>query len=186
MNQNDPFAGLPSVPAFTVTSTSVRAGEALPAAQLSGVSGVPGGEDRSPQLSWSGAPEGTRGYAVTVYDPDAPTQSGFWHWAVANIPADVTDLPEGAGDDSGSGLPAGAFQLPNDARMARFIGGAPPAGHGPHRYFITVHALDVPDIGVPAEGTPAYLGFTIASHILGRATLVATAETPASFSPSGV
>ncbi len=179
MNQNDPFAGLPSVPAFTVTSTSVRAGEPLPAAQLSGVSGVPGGEDRSPQLSWSGAPEGTRGYAVTVYDPDAPTQSGFWHWAVANIPADVTELPEGAGDDSGSGLPAGAFQLPNDARMARFIGGAPPAGHGPHRYYITVHALDVPDIGVPAEGTPAYLGFTIASHILGRATLVATAETPA-------
>ncbi|QXE33771.1 YbhB/YbcL family Raf kinase inhibitor-like protein [Streptomyces sp. GMY02] len=179
MNGNDPFAGLPSAPAFTVTSASVRTGEALPAAQMSGMFGVPGGEDRSPQLSWSGAPEGTRGYAVTVYDPDAPTQSGFWHWAVANIPAEVTDLPEGAGDDSGSGLPAGAFQLPNDARMARFVGAAPPAGHGPHRYFITVHALDVADIGVPAEGTPAFLGFTIASHILGRATIVATAEIPA-------
>ncbi|GAA1914006.1 YbhB/YbcL family Raf kinase inhibitor-like protein [Streptantibioticus ferralitis] len=179
MNGNDPFAGLPSASAFTVTSTSVRAGEALPAAQMSGMFAVPGGEDRSPQLSWSGAPEGTQSYAVTVYDPDAPTQSGFWHWAVANIPADVTDLPEGAGDDSGSGLPAGAFQLPNDARMARFVGGAPPAGHGPHRYFITVHALDVADIGVPAEGTPAFLGFNIASHILGRATIVATAETPA-------
>ncbi|MEU1628583.1 YbhB/YbcL family Raf kinase inhibitor-like protein [Streptomyces sp. NPDC020096] len=179
MNGNDPFAGLPSAPAFTVTSTSVRAGEALPAAQMSGLFGVPGGEDCSPQLSWSGAPEGTQSYAVTVYDPDAPTQSGFWHWAVANIPADVTDLPEGAGDDSGSGLPAGAFQLPNDARMPRFVGGAPPAGHGPHRYFITVHALDVADIGVTAEGTPAFLGFNIASHILGRATIVATAETPA-------
>ncbi|MDX3852706.1 YbhB/YbcL family Raf kinase inhibitor-like protein [Streptomyces sp. AK02-01A] len=179
MNGNDPFAGLPSAPAFTVTSTSVRPGEALPAAQMSGLFGVVGGEDRSPQLSWSGAPAGTQSYAVTVYDPDAPTQSGFWHWAVANIPADVTDLAEGAGDDSGSGLPAGAFQIPNDARLARFVGGAPPAGHGPHRYFITVHALDVADIGVPAEGTPAFLGFNIASHILGRATIVATAETPA-------
>ncbi|MFE1959943.1 YbhB/YbcL family Raf kinase inhibitor-like protein [Streptomyces sp. NPDC059479] len=179
MNGNDPFAGLPAAPAFTVTSTGVRADEALPAAQMSGMFGVPGGEDRSPQLSWSGAPEGTQSYAVTVYDPDAPTQSGFWHWAVANIPADVTDLPEGAGDDAGSGLPAGAFQLPNDARLARFIGAAPPAGHGPHRYVITVHALDTPDIDVPADGTPALLGFNIASHILARATITATAETPA-------
>jgi len=102
--------------------------------------------------------------------------SGFWHWAVANIPATVTELPEGAGDDTGSGLPAGAYQLPGDARAARFVGAAPPAGHGEHRYFITVHALDVEDIGVPAEGTPAFLGFNMASHILGRATLVATGE----------
>ena len=176
---NDPFARLPQVPAFTVTSTTVRNGEVLPAAQMSGLFGVPGGADISPQLSWSGAPEGTQSYAVTVYDPDAPTQSGFWHWAVANIPADVTDLPEGAGDDTGKELPAGAFQLRNDGGQARFIGAAPPAGHGAHRYFITVHALDVADLGVPAEGTPAYLGFTISSHILGRATIVATAEIPA-------
>ena len=176
---NDPFARLPQVPSFTVTSTTVRDGEVLPAAQMSGLFGVPGGADISPQLSWSGAPEGTQSYAVTVYDPDAPTQSGFWHWAVANIPADVTDLPEGAGDDTGKELPAGAFQLRNDGGQARFIGAAPPAGHGAHRYFITVHALDVADIGVPAEGTPAYLGFNIASHILGRATIVATAEIPA-------
>jgi Raf kinase inhibitor-like YbhB/YbcL family protein len=92
----------------------------------------------------------------------------------------VTGLPEGAGDDAGSQLPAGAVQLPNDARTARFIGAAPPAGHGPHRYFITVHALDVTDIGVPADGTPAVLGFTMTSHILGRATIVGMAETPAS------
>jgi Raf kinase inhibitor-like YbhB/YbcL family protein len=176
---NDPFARLPQVPSFTLTSTTVRDGEVLPAAQMSGMFGVPGGADSSPQLSWSGAPEGTQSYAVTVYDPDAPTQSGFWHWAVANIPADVTDLPEGAGDDTGKELPAGAYQLRNDGGQARFIGAAPPAGHGAHRYFITVHALDVADIGVPAEGTPAYLGFNIASHILGRATIVATAEIPA-------
>nr|WP_042191937.1 YbhB/YbcL family Raf kinase inhibitor-like protein [Kibdelosporangium sp. MJ126-NF4]CEL20384.1 Phospholipid-binding protein [Kibdelosporangium sp. MJ126-NF4]CTQ97609.1 Phospholipid-binding protein [Kibdelosporangium sp. MJ126-NF4] len=171
MSANDPYARLPEVPGFTVTSTSVQDGQPLPVAQLSGV-------DASPQLSWSGAPLGTKSFAVTVYDPDAPTMSGFWHWAVVNIPATVTSLPEGAGDDTGSGLPESAVQLPNDARLSRFVGAAPPAGHGPHRYFITVHALDVEDIGVPADGTPALLGFTMASHILGRATLVGTAETP--------
>ncbi|OII18872.1 YbhB/YbcL family Raf kinase inhibitor-like protein [Curtobacterium sp. MCBA15_013] len=176
MTANNPFARLPEVPSFTLTSSTVADGQPLPTAQLSAAFGVPGGEDVSPQLTWSGAPEGTKSYAVTMYDPDAPTGSGFWHWAVANIPASVTSLPEGAGDDTASGIPAGAFQLPGDARAARFIGGAPPAGHGAHRYFITVHALDVEDIGVPVDGTPAFLGFNIASHILGRATIVPTAE----------
>ncbi|TQS44122.1 YbhB/YbcL family Raf kinase inhibitor-like protein [Cryptosporangium phraense] len=133
----------------------------------------------SPELSWSGAPDGTKSYAVTMYDPDAPTGSGFWHWAVADVPASVTSLPEGAGDETGSALPAGAYQLPNDARLAQFVGAAPPAGHGPHRYFVVVHALDVEHIGVPADATPALLGFTIAGHILGRAVLTATAENPA-------
>lgn len=175
MSGNDPFARLPEAASFTVTSTTVAASAALPPEQMSAY--VPGGKDISPQLSWSGAPEGTRSYAVTVYDPDAPTGSGFWHWAVADIPATVTELPEGAGDDAGSSLPDGAFQLPNDARAARFLGAAPPAGHGPHRYFIVVHALDVEHIGIPAESTPAYLGFTMSGHILGRAILIATAET---------
>jgi Raf kinase inhibitor-like YbhB/YbcL family protein len=176
MSGNDPFARLPEVPSFTVTSTTVADGEALPQAVYSGAMGIPGGEDTSPQLAWSGAPEGTKSYAVTVYDPDAPTGSGFWHWAVANVPAAVTELPEGAGGEGGAGLPAGAFQLPNDTREARFVGAAPPAGHGVHRYFITVHALDTEDIGVPAEATPAYLGFNMSSHILARATIVATGE----------
>lgn len=177
MSANDPFARLPEAAAFTVTSTTVADGGAWPAEQWS--AGVPGGADVSPHLSWSGAPEGTKSYAVTVYDPDAPTGSGFWHWAVADIPATVTELPAGAGDDTGSGLPEGAYQLPNDARAARYMGAAPPAGHGPHRYFVVVHALDVASIGVPSDATPALLGFTMAGHILGRATLVATAETPA-------
>jgi Raf kinase inhibitor-like YbhB/YbcL family protein len=176
---NDPFARLPEVPDFTVTSDTIADGAAFAAPQMSGAFGVPGGEDVSPQLSWSGAPEATKGYAVTVYDPDAPTMSGFWHWAVANIPADVTTLPEGAGDDTASGLPEGAYQLAGDAGAPRFIGAAPPAGHGAHRYFITVHALDVADIEVPKDSSPAFLGFNIASHILARATIVATAEIPA-------
>ncbi|OXM50430.1 YbhB/YbcL family Raf kinase inhibitor-like protein [Amycolatopsis alba] len=168
---NDPFARLPEAASFTLTSSSVTDGAAWSPDQWAG-------KDISPQLSWSGAPLGTKSYAVTVYDPDAPTGSGFWHWAVADIPADVTELPEGAGDDSGSGLPEGAFQLPNDARAARFLGAAPPAGHGVHRYFVVVHALDVESLGVPADATPALLGFTMTSHVLGRAVLVATAETP--------
>ncbi len=179
MSQNNPFARLPVVPSFDLTSSSVEDGKPWSAAQLSGIFGMPGGADVSPALSWSGAPAATRSFAVTVYDPDAPTGSGFWHWAVANVPADTSALPENAGRENGAGLPAGAFHLPNDARLARYVGGAPPAGHGEHRYFVTVHALDVEEIGVPADGTPAFLGFTMANHILARATLVATAETPA-------
>src|SRR4029453_1895220 len=121
MSENDPFARLPEVPSFTVTSTTTQDGRPLAAAQLSGLFGMPGGQDASPQLTWSGAPAGTKSYAVTVYDPDAPTGSGFWHWAVADIPAGTTSLPQGAGDDTGSGLPAPARQLPNDARAARSL-----------------------------------------------------------------
>jgi Raf kinase inhibitor-like YbhB/YbcL family protein len=180
MTENDPFARLPEVPSFTVTSEDVDDGAVFAAAQWSGAMGVPGGRDTSPQLSWSGAPEGTRSYAVTMYDPDAPTMSGFWHWVVANIPADVTSLPAGAGDADGSALPAGAVRLRNDTGGPAYVGAAPPEAHGVHRYVITVHALDVEDIGLPAEATPAFLGFTMTGHILGRAVLTAIAETPAS------
>jgi Raf kinase inhibitor-like YbhB/YbcL family protein len=176
MTLNDPFARHPEVPSFSVTSTTVSDHAAWGPAQMSGTFGVPGGKDISPQLSWSGAPAGTKGYAVSVYDPDAPTGSGFWHWAVANIPASVTELPEGAGDDKGSGLPDGAIQYRNDAGQARFIGAAPPAGHGEHRYFIVVYAVDVEDLGVPAEASPAFFGFNLFAHTLGRAVMIATAE----------
>ncbi|MFE5701984.1 YbhB/YbcL family Raf kinase inhibitor-like protein [Rhodococcus koreensis] len=177
MSENDPFAGLPQVPSFTVTSKDIVEGQPLPLAQLSGIFGIPGGQDISPQLSWTGAPDETKSYAVTVYDPDAPTGSGFWHWAVTDIPASVTELATDAGNGTGDLLPSGSIQIPNDARAARFIGGAPPAGHGPHRYFIVIHALDVESIGVDPSTSPAFLGFNIASHILGRAVLTATAET---------
>ena len=173
---NDPFARIPDVPSFQVTSTDVKDGESFSLPQFSGIFGVEGGQDASPQLTWSGAPAGTKSFVVTVYDPDAPTQSGFWHWSVANIPANVTSLSTGAGDENGSGLPNGAYQLANDAGLHRFLGAAPPAGHGPHRYYIVVHALDVEDIGVPESATPAILGFNMFSHTLGRAVLVAHAE----------
>ena len=167
----NPYDFLPPVPSFEVTSTDIKDDERLPGPHASGKMGVPGGEDRSPQLSWSGFPTETQGFAVTVYDPDAPTGSGFWHWAVSGIPASVTELPTGAADGA---LPEGAVQLRNDAGFPGFVGAAPPAGHGTHHYDVVVHALDTDDLGVPAEATPAYLGFNLFSHTLARATIVAT------------
>lgn len=172
----DPYTFLPEVPTFTVTSTDVEHGKTLPAPHTSGAFGVPGGEDRSPQLSWSGFPEGTKSFAVTVYDPDAPTASGFWHWAAFDIPVSVTSLDAGAGDQGGANLPAGAVQLKNDGGFAGYIGAAPPEGHGPHRYFVVVHAVDVESLGVPADATPAFLGFNLFGHTLGRATIVPVFE----------
>ncbi len=170
MNYN-PYENLPKVPSFEVTSTDVQDGEKLPLPQVSGIYGA-GGEDISPQLSWSGFPDGTKSFVVTMYDPDAPTASGFWHWAVADIPADVTALPRGAGDEHGSGLPQGAFQLRNDASLARYLGAAPPSGHGKHHYYIVVHAVDVASLGLHKDATPAFLGFNLFSHTLGRGMIV--------------
>jgi Raf kinase inhibitor-like YbhB/YbcL family protein len=170
----DPYADLPQVPAFELTSESITHNAPLDSAQVSGIMGA-GGRDESPQLTWSGFPEGTKSFAVTVYDPDAPTASGFWHWAVADLPATTTSLPAGAGTD-GRPLPEGAVQLRNDAGFAGFVGAAPPEGHGPHHYHVVVHAVDVESLGIPADATPAYLGFNLFSHTLGRARLIGTFE----------
>lgn len=172
----DPYTFLPEVSTFTLTSSDIEDGETLAAPHTSAVFGVPGGEDRSPQLSWSGFPEGTKSFAVTVYDPDAPTTSGFWHWAVFDVPASVTELPAGAGAQGGAELPAGAVQLRNDGGFAGYIGAAPPPGHGPHRYFTVVHALDVESLDVPADASPAFLGFNLFSHTLARATITPVFE----------
>jgi Raf kinase inhibitor-like YbhB/YbcL family protein len=171
----DPYDFLPQVPSFSVTSSDCRNGETLPMPHVSGVMGA-GGEDRSPQLSWSGFPDATLSFAVTVYDPDAPTASGFWHWAVANIPASVTELPSGAGDKDSPALPEGALQLRNDGGFAGYVGAAPPSGHGAHRYFVVVHAVDTETLDVDADTTPAVLGFNLFFHTLARATMVLTYE----------
>lgn len=174
----DPYQALPTLPEFTLTSQNITDGGPLANPQVSGVMGA-GGADASPQLSWSGFPAETKSFAVTVYDPDAPTASGFWHWAVADIPVSVTSLSENAGDEVGSGLPAGAVTLANDASLKRFVGAAPPPGHGPHRYFVVVHAVDVESLGLPDGATPAYLGFNLFSHAIARASIVGTYEQPA-------
>src|SRR5215470_9849505 len=142
----DPYERLPKVASFEVMSEDLHDGEQIPLSHLSGIFGA-GGQDISPQLSWGGFPEGTKSFVVTMYDPDAPTGSGFWHWAVVDIPANVTELPAGAGDDTGQNVPAGAFQLRNDVRAPSFLGAAPPAGDGRHRYVIVVQAIDVEHVG---------------------------------------
>jgi Raf kinase inhibitor-like YbhB/YbcL family protein len=170
---NSPYDNLPQLPSFTLTSESVTDGQPLANDQVSGIMGA-GGSDTSPQLSWSGFPTETKSFAVTVYDPDAPTGSGFWHWAVADLPASVTELPAGAGD--GGELPGGAVTLANDAGVKRYIGAAPPAGHGPHRYYIAVHALPVESLGLPDGATPAYLGFNLFGQAIARAVIHGTYE----------
>jgi Raf kinase inhibitor-like YbhB/YbcL family protein len=169
----DPYAALPTLPSFHLESSSFADGQALANLQVSGIMGA-GGEDVSPQLSWSGFPDGTKSFAVTVYDPDAPTASGFWHWAVANLPASVTELPAGAGE--GSNLPGDALTLVNDAGARRYIGAAPPPGHGPHRYYVAVHAVDVDKLDLPEDASPAFLGFNLFQHAIARAVIHATYE----------
>jgi Raf kinase inhibitor-like YbhB/YbcL family protein len=164
---------LPKLPTFTLSSESFTDGGDWANDQVSGIMGA-GGEDVSPQLSWSGFPEETQSFAVTVYDPDAPTGSGFWHWAVANLPATVTDLPAGAGD--GSELPGGAVTLANDAGQKRFIGAAPPAGHGVHRYYVVVHAVGTQKLDLPEGATPAFLGFNLFQQAIARAIIHGTYE----------
>lgn len=171
----DPYADLPPVPEFELTSETITDGGPLGTAQASGVMGA-GGEDESPQLSWSSVPEGTKSFAVTVYDPDAPTASGFWHWAVFDLPVTATSLPAGAGREGSGHLPEGAVQLRNDGGFPGFVGAAPPPGHGRHHYHVVVHAVDVESLDIPASATPAYLGFNLFTHSIGRARLIGTFE----------
>jgi Raf kinase inhibitor-like YbhB/YbcL family protein len=162
----------PPVPAFTVTSARFGADGLLPTEHVYDQGNL------SPQLSWAGAPEGTLSYAVTCYDPDAPTGSGFWHWSVVDIPADVTELPEGAGSGDFKGLPEGAVHVRNDYGTRDFGGAAPPPGDGPHRYVFTVYAVDQEKLGTDGDASPAVVGFNLRFHALGRGQLVAEYENP--------
>jgi Raf kinase inhibitor-like YbhB/YbcL family protein len=155
---------------FTLTSADIRDGGALPDAQVKALG------DTSPHLSWSGAPEGTKSFAVTCFDPDAPTGSGFWHWTVANIPAHLTELAAGAGAVGGSNLPGGTIQGRTDYGEAGFGGAAPPPGHGPHRYIFTVFAVDVDHLPVSADNSGAIFGFNLHFHTLAKASITATYE----------
>ncbi|WP_426308315.1 YbhB/YbcL family Raf kinase inhibitor-like protein [Acidovorax facilis] len=152
---------------FTVSTSSQRDGK-FPLAQFANAMGCKGG-NLSPQISWKGAPAGTKSYVVTVYDPDAPTGSGWWHWVLANVPADVTELKEGAGSQGGS-LPAGAVSVRGDNGMPGYAGICPPAGQT-HNYVITVHALKVEKLDLPPTVTPAMLGFMTLGAGLAKATV---------------
>lgn len=165
-----PYELLPSVPSFQLVSDDIEEGSTL---SNDHVAQMAGGDDVSPELAWSGFPKETKGFAVTCYDPDAPTGSGFWHWAVVGLPADVTELVRGAGTPDGKNLPTGAFQLKNDAGQTGFTGAAPPEGDRPHRYIFAVHALDTEKLDVQPDNTPAWLGFNLTFHVIARATLMA-------------
>jgi Raf kinase inhibitor-like YbhB/YbcL family protein len=171
----NPYDLLPQVPGFSVTSTTCEDGGTLPDTHVFDGWGFTGG-NRSPHLSWSGAPEGTKGYAVTCFDPDAPTPSGFWHWIVVGIPADVSELAEDAGAEGGAGLPGGAFQVANDYGTKAFGGAAPPKGDRPHRYLFAVHALDTDDLGIDDSVSAAVAAFNIGFHTLARGVLTGNYE----------
>jgi hypothetical protein len=161
-----PYDFLPPVAAFTATSADVVDGRQLGDAHAHQEAG---GGHRSPQLSWGGAPAGTRGYAVTCLDPDAPTGSGVWHWLLVNLPADAVDLPTGAGAEER--LPNGAFHTRNDFGSLGYDGAAPPPGDRPHRYLFAVHALDTETLEVTADTAPALVGFNLTAHTLARAVI---------------
>lgn len=165
------FAFFPDVASFDVSSSDIADGATLTNAQVANIMGY-GGENLSPQLTWSGFPSETKSFAVTVHDPDAPTGSGFWHWLAVNIPADVNELATGAGSDGSDALPNAILQLRNDAGTRGYVGAAPPSGDTPHRYVHTVHALDVEQLDVAANSSPAIVGFNLRFHAIARAQIV--------------
>ncbi len=128
------------------------------------------GGNRSPHLAWSGAPDGVKSYALTCFDPDAPTGSGFWHWVVVNIPPDVTSLAAGVG--SGDTLPAGALQTRTDFGAPGYGGPCPPEGDHPHRYLFSLHAVGLPALPVQADTSAAVVGFFLNFNTLAKATLM--------------
>jgi Raf kinase inhibitor-like YbhB/YbcL family protein len=163
-----PYDFMPEVPSFQVRSDDVTDGEQMSERHVYNGFGM-SGENRSPHLAWSGFPAETRGFAVTCFDPDAPTGSGFWHWVVLGLPASVTGLAPGANCD---GLPEGAFCVRNDYGEKDFGGAAPPKGDPPHRYVFAVHALDTDSLDVDSDVTPAVAGFNLRFHTIARGMII--------------
>lgn len=162
----DPYIGIDGGLALTVTSDDFTDGGRLPLECTAAFVGA-GGKDVTPQLAWSEVPEGTKSIYIHVYDPDAPTPAGWWHWSVLNLPADLRSLDR----DANGRLPDGTVVLKHDGGGHGYLGSAPPEGHGPHRYFFTVHALDtVLDLDENATATMA--AFTAREHVLARGTIV--------------
>jgi Raf kinase inhibitor-like YbhB/YbcL family protein len=165
-------AALAQAGGFTLASPDIKAGGKIaPRFEFNGFGCA--GENKSPALKWSGAPKDAKSFAVTMYDPDAPTGSGWWHWMVINIPADVVELPANAGAADGANLPKGAVQNRIDFGVHAWGGVCPPPGDKPHRYIFTVHALKTDKLEVPADATAALTGYMINANTIGKAAFTA-------------
>ena len=156
---------------FKVSSADFANGRTIPMAQVFNSFGCKGG-DVSPALHWSGAPAGTKSFAITIFDPNAPTGSGWWHWVVFNIPADVSSLPAGAGAADSHMLPAGAIQARTDFGFSNYGGPCPPAGDRPHHYHVTVYALKIAKLPLDASASGAMVGYYLHFNTLAEAHLV--------------
>ena len=161
-----------SAAGFTLTSPDVKANAMMDKKFEANVFGCTG-ENKSPALKWSGAPKDAKSFAVTVYDPDAPTGSGFWHWFVINIPAATTELAANAGAVGGANLPKGATNVRIDYGFAGWGGACPPEGDKPHRYIFTVYALKTDKLDIPADATAAVAGFMTNANSIGKASFTA-------------
>ena len=157
---------------FSLEADSFRHGQTLPKAHVFSGFGCDGG-NLSPALSWGPLPPGTRSVAITVFDPDAPTGSGWWHWIAYDIPDTTTQLAQDGGAAGGHNLPAGAKMARNDFGVMGYGGACPPPGARPHRYIFTVHALKVPRLQVPADASAALISYSINSNRIGSARLMA-------------
>lgn len=167
-----------AAPAFRLSSPDLTLGTPIRLPQVFNSFGCAGG-NVSPALSWSNAPPDTKSFALMVYDPDAPTGSGWWHWVVYNIPARVNALVSRAGDPAAGLMPVGAIQGNTDFGTAGYGGPCPPAGDKPHRYYFRLHALKVEKLDLPLTATAAFVGFNVNANSLGVAELMAVYSRPA-------
>lgn len=167
----DPLETLPSVPQFNVEATDVNPDQTFSLPQYSGRMGIQGGKDESPAIRFSNVPEETKSLVVQIYDPDAPTAGGYWHWTVINLPKDAEELGADTGNPDQNKLPGKAKNMLNDAGFAGYIGAAPPQGEK-HRYFVIVSALNIDDLNLDENTTPNTINFQFNSHIISRAVTI--------------
>ena len=165
-------AAMAQAAGFNLSSPDIKPGSTIANAHVFNGFGC-SGDNKSPALKWSGAPPGTKSYVLTVYDPDAPTGSGWWHWVVTNLPGDASEIAAGAGAANSTTLPKGALQGRTDFGSSGWGGPCPPVGDKPHRYIFTLHALKVDKLDLPADATAALTGFMTNANSLGKASFTA-------------